>query len=139
MSERPRHLIVPEENYYYTKNHEWVCRDDKNSVTVGITYYAQDQLGEIVSWKLPQKGKSFDVGEVFGWVESNKNVSDLYMPVAGEVVEVNHSLSPDLLSDNPMDKGWLIRVEFSNEEDISSLLHPQEYRKLIEEEVKSVE
>ena len=81
--EVPRSMIIPEGNYYYTSTHEWVFIEDKNSVTVGITHYAQDSLGEIVSWKLPQKGQFFDKGQNFGWVESNKSVSDVYMPVSG--------------------------------------------------------
>ena len=137
--ETPRRLIIPEDNYYYTPTHEWIFMDDKNSITVGITYYAQDSLGEIVSWKLPQKGQFFEKAQPFGWVESNKSVSDIYMPVSGEVVEVNHSLTPSLISDKPMDEGWLVRVEISKEADLVSLLSPVAYRKLIEDEIKSLE
>ena len=137
--ETPRRLIIPEDNYYYTPTHEWIFMDDKNSITVGITYYAQDNLGEIVSWKLPQKGQFFEKAQAFGWVESNKSVSDIYMPVSGEVVEVNHSLTPSLISDKPMDEGWLIRVEIAREGELVSLLNPAAYRKLIEEEIKSLE
>ena len=137
--EIPRRLIVPEDNYYYTRTHEWVSLDDKNTITIGITYYAQDSLGEIVSWKLPQKGQFFEKAQPFGFVESNKSVSDIYMPVSGEVVEINHSLSPGLISDKPMDEGWLVRVEIAKEGELSSLLDPASYRKLIEEEIKSLE
>ena len=137
--ETPRRLIVPQDNYYYTPTHEWVCMDDKNSITIGITYYAQDSLGEIVSWKLPQKGQFFDKSQTFGWVESNKSVNDIYMPVSGEVVEVNYSLTPSLISDKPMDEGWLVRVEFSKESELASLLTPSAYKKLIEDEIKSLE
>ena len=137
--ETPRHLIIPEDNYYYTPTHEWVFMDDKNSITIGITYYAQDNLGEIVSWKLPQKGQYFEKGQAFGWVESNKSVSDIYMPVSGEIVEVNNSLTPSFLSDKPMDEGWLVRVEVAKEGEMVSLLNPFAYRKLIEEEIKSLE
>ena len=137
--ETPRRLIVPHDNYYYTSTHEWVGMDDKNSITIGITYYAQDSLGEIVSWKLPQKGQFFEKSQAFGWVESNKSVNDIYMPVSGEIVEVNHSLSPSLISDKPMDEGWLVRVEFSKENELSSLLTPSAYKKLIEDEIKSLE
>ena len=137
--ETPRRLIIPEDNYYYTPTHEWVFMDDKNSITVGITYYAQDSLGELVSWKLPQKGQFFEKAQPFGWVESNKSVSDIYMPVSGEVVEINHSLTPSLISDKPMDAGWLVRVEVAKEGELASLLHPSAYRKLIEEEIKNLE
>ena len=137
--ETPRHLIVPEDNYYYTKTHEWISLDDKNSITIGISYYAQDSLGEIVSWKLPQKGQYFEKGQSFGWVESNKSASDIYMPVSGEVVEINSSLTPGLISDKPMDEGWLIRVEIAKEGELASLLRPSVYRKILEEEIKDLE
>ena len=134
----PRRLIVPEDNYYYTRTHEWISLDDRNTVTIGITYYAQDRLGEIVSWKLPKKGQSFEKNQIFGLVESNKHVSDLHIPVSGEVVETNASLTPGLISDDPMGKGWLTRVEMSREGDLANLLDPIAYRKLIEEEIKNM-
>ena len=137
--ETHRRLIVPEDNYYYTKTHEWISLDDRNTVTIGITYYAQDRLGEIVSWRLPKKGQSFEKSQIFGLVESNKHVSDLYLPVSGEVVEVNGSLTPGLISDDPMRDGWLVRVEMSREGDLADLMDPASYRKLIEEEIKSLE
>ena len=137
--EIPRRLIVLEDNYYYTRTHEWISLDDKNTVTIGITYYAQDRLGEIVSWKLPKKGQSFEKRQIFGLVESNKHVSDLYLPVSGEVVEINGSLTPGLISDDPMRDGWLVRVEMSREGDLADLMVPAAYRKLIEEEIKSLE
>ncbi|MYE07400.1 MAG: glycine cleavage system protein GcvH [Oligoflexia bacterium] len=139
MEETPRRLIVPGDNYYYTKTHEWISLDDRNTVTIGITYYAQDRLGEIVSWKLPKKGQNFEKGHIFGLVESNKHVSDLYLPVSGEVVEINESLTPGIISDDPMEKGWLIRVEMSREGDLADLISPTAYKKLIEEEIKSLE
>ncbi len=137
--ETPRRLIVPEDNYYYTRTHEWISLDDRNTVTIGITYYAQDRLGEIVSWRLPKKGQSFEKRQIFGLVESNKHVSDLYLPVSGEVVEINGSLTPGLISDDPMRDGWLVRVEMSREGDLADLMDPASYRKLIEEEIKSLE
>ena len=137
--ETQRRLIVPGDNYYYTKTHEWISLDDRNTVTIGITYYAQDRLGEIVSWRLPKKGQSFEKSQIFGLVESNKHVSDLYLPVSGEVVEVNGSLTPGLISDDPMRDGWLVRVEMSREGDLADLMDPASYRKLIEEEIKSLE
>ena len=137
--ETPRRLIVMEDNYYYTRTHEWISLDDKNTVTIGITYYAQDRLGEIVSWRLPRKGQSLEKKQIFGLVESNKHVSDLYMPVSGEVVEINSSLTPGLISDDPMQDGWLVRVEMSREGDLADLLDPAAYRKLIEEEINSLE
>ncbi len=134
----PRRLIVPTDNFYYTSTHEWVSLEDKNTVTVGITHFAQDQLGEIVSWKLPQKGQILERTQVFGLVESNKHVSDLYVPVSGEVVEVNSSLSPGLISDSPMSEGWLIRIEMSRENDLTHLMDPAGYKKFIEKELKAL-
>lgn len=130
-----RALIVLKDSFYYTKSHEWVFQEDKNVVTIGITYFAQDQLGEIVNWKLPQKGQILDRKQVFGLVESNKHVSDLYTPVSGEVVEVNGSLTPSLISDQPMSEGWLIRIEMSRENDLTHLLDPDSYKKFIEKEM----
>ncbi len=138
-AETARRLIVPEDNRYYTKTHEWVSLDDRNSVTVGITYYAQDNLGEIVSWKLPKKGQFFEKGQSFGWVESNKSVSDVYMPISGEILEINSALSPGLISDHPMGKGWLVRAEVAKEGELKALLSPENYKKILEEEVKSLD
>ena len=134
----PRRLMVPTDSFYYTTTHEWVSLEDKNVVTVGITYFAQDQLGEIVSWKLPQKGQILERTQVFGLVESNKHVSDLYVPVSGEVVEVNSSLSPGLISDSPMSEGWLIRIEMSRENDLTHLMDPAGYKKFIEKELEEL-
>ncbi len=136
--ETPRSLLVPTDNFYYTKTHEWVSLDDRNTVTIGITYFAQDQLGEIVSWKLPKKGQMLERAQVFGLVESNKHVSDLYVPVSGEVVEVNSSLTPGLVSDHPMSEGWLIRIEMSRENDLTYLMDAASYKKFIEEELKDL-
>ena len=138
MEETPRHLLVPTDNFYYTKTHEWVSLEDKNMVTVGITYFAQDQLGEIVNWKLPHKGQMLERSQVFGLVESNKHVSDLYSPVSGEVVEVNSSLTPGLISDRPMHEGWLIRIEMSRESDLTHLIDPPTYKKFIQEELEKL-
>lgn len=138
IEETPRQLLVPADNFYYTTTHEWISLEDKNMVTVGITYFAQDQLGEIVSWKLPQKGQMLDRSQVFGLVESNKHVSDLYAPVSGEVVEVNGSLTPGLISDHPMSEGWLIRIEMSRESDLTHLIDPSAYKKLIQKELQQL-
>ena len=138
-TDTPRRLIVPADNFYYTKTHEWVSLEDRNMVTVGITYFAQDQLGEIVSWKLPRKGQMLERQQIFGLVESNKHVSDLFAPVSGEVVECNGSLTPGLISDNPMDEGWLIRIELSRENDLTYLMDPASYKKFIEKELQELE
>ena len=122
---------VPED-YYYTKDHEW-AQADENVVTVGITEFAQQSLGEIVYVELPEEGQKVSQGDPFGVVESVKAVSDLYAPVSGTVVEVNASLgdNPSVLNDNPMVDGWLIRIELDNEKELANLMRAPDYKKLI--------
>jgi glycine cleavage system H protein len=124
-------LAVPEE-LQYTKTHEWVRRED-DVATVGITEHAQDELGDVVFVELPEKGTSFGAGDAFGTVESVKAVSDLYAPVAGEVVEVNEALNdaPEKINEEPYGDGWIIRIRVSEEAD---LLSAEEYEKVLEEE-----
>lgn len=122
---------VPEE-YYYTKDHEW-AQVDENVVTVGITEFAQDTLGEVVYVELPEEGQKVTQGEPFGVVESVKAVSDLVAPVSGTVIEVNTSMvdNPGALNDDPMNDGWLIRIEMDTEKELASLMRAPDYRKLI--------
>ena len=124
-------MAVPEE-LQYTKTHEWVRRED-DVATVGITEHAQDELGDVVFIELPEKGASFGAGDAFGTVESVKAVSDLYAPVAGEVVEVNGALndSPEKINEEPYGDGWIIRLRVSEEGD---LLSAGDYQKVLEEE-----
>ena len=125
--------IIPED-FYYTKDHEW-AQVDENIVTIGITEYAQDALGEIVYVELPEEGAKVNQGESFGVVESVKAVSDLYAPVSGTVIEVNMSLSddPSVLNDDPMNDGWLMRIEMDSEKELANLVRAGEYKKLINE------
>src|ERR1041385_782252 len=118
---------VPEE-YYYTKDHEW-AQVDENVVTVGITEFAQDNLGEVVYVELPEEGQKVTQGEPFGVVESVKAVSDLIAPVSGTVVEVNEVLmdQPGSVNDDPYGDGWLIRIEMDSEKELSSLMTPTDY------------
>lgn len=124
-------IQVPED-YYYTKDHEW-AQADENVVTVGITEFAQQSLGEVVYVELPEEGQKVSQGDPFGVVESVKAVSDLYAPVSGTVIEVNSSLveNPSVLNDNPMVDGWLIRIELDNEKELANLLRSPDYKKLI--------
>jgi glycine cleavage system H protein len=124
---------VPED-YYYSKDHEW-AQVDENIVTVGVTEFAQQALGEIVYVELPEEGQKVNQGEPFGVVESVKAVSDLYAPVSGTVIEVNNSLTDDpaVLNDNPMNDGWLIRIEMDSEKELANLMRSTEYKKLIAE------
>ncbi len=121
---------TPEDNYY-TKDHEW-AQVDENIVTVGITDYAQDALGEVVYVELPEEGQKVTQNERFGVVESVKAVSDLFAPVSGTVIEVNQSLvdNPSPLNDDCYNDGWLIRIEMDTEKELAALVRAPEYRKM---------
>ena len=116
----------------YTKSHEWV-RAEGDTVTIGITDHAQEELGDVVFVELPDVGDTIGAGDSFGTVESVKAVSDLYSPVGGEVVEVNSSLenAPEKINDDPYGEGWIVKLSTSEEAD---LLSPEEYEKVVEEE-----
>jgi glycine cleavage system H protein len=115
----------------YTKDHEW-AHVDENVVSVGITEFAQDSLGEIVYIELPEEGQKVTQNEPFGVVESVKAVSDLFAPVSGTVVEVNDTLNdrPGYLNDDPYGNGWLIRIEMDSEKELATLMQPSDYEKL---------
>jgi len=120
------------EDYYYTKEHEW-AQVDENIVTIGITQYAQEQLGEVVYVELPEEGAKVTQGESFGVVESVKAASDLYSPVSGTVIEVNTALmdDPSGLNDDPMNEGWMMRIEMDTEKELANLMRVPDYKKLI--------
>ncbi len=122
------------EDYYYSKDHEW-AQVDENIVTVGITEFAQNSLGEIVYVELPEEGQKVTQGEPFGVVESVKAVSDLYSPVSGTVIEINQSLNedPTVLNDDPINDGWLVRIEMDTEKELANLMRAPDYKKLIAE------
>jgi glycine cleavage system H protein len=124
-------VSVPEE-LEYTRSHEWVRTED-DTATIGITDYAQEELGDIVYVELPEQGDTFDAGDSFGSIESVKAVSDLYTPVGGEVVEVNEALndSPEKINEDPYGEGWLVKLRVSEEGD---LLSASDYEQLLEEE-----
>jgi len=126
-----KNFNVPEE-YYYTKDHEW-AQVDENVVTVGITEFAQDALGEIVYVELPEEGQKVTQTEPFGVVESVKAASDLIAPVSGTVIEVNTSIvdDPGVLNDDPINNGWMIRIEMDSEKELASLMRAPDYKKLI--------
>jgi glycine cleavage system H protein len=113
----------------YVDSHEWV-RSEGGRARIGITDYAQDQLGDVVYVELPAPGKSFAKGAAFGSVESVKAVSELYIPIGGKVVEINAALenSPELVNTSPYDQGWMIVVEASQAEELKALLSVQTYR-----------
>ncbi|HSM89382.1 MAG TPA: glycine cleavage system protein GcvH [Desulfobacterales bacterium] len=113
----------------YVESHEWV-KEEGGRARIGITDYAQDQLGDIVFVELPAVGKSFSIGAPFGSVESVKAVSELYMPIAGKVVEINAALenSPETVNTSPYDQGWMIVVEPADAGELKGLLTVQAYR-----------
>ncbi len=125
-------MNVPEE-LQYTRSHEWVRTEDDTAI-IGITDYAQEELGDIVYIELPEHGDNFDAGDSFGTVESVKAVSDLYTPVGGEVVEVNEVLddSPEKINEDPYGDGWIVKLRVSDEG--TELLSASDYEQLLEEE-----
>ena len=118
----------------YTKEHEWVRVDDGVG-TVGITDYAQDELGDIVYVEMPAPGTSVKQSEKLGEIESVKAVSDLYAPVSGEVVEVNQEMNdhPELLNESPYEKGWLVRLRLADAAELEALLTAEQYDALVAE------
>ncbi|HWW54739.1 MAG TPA: glycine cleavage system protein GcvH [Acidimicrobiales bacterium] len=116
----------------YTSDHEWT-RADGNRVTIGITDYAQDALGDVVFVQLPEPGTAVDAGASFSEVESTKSVSDIYAPVSGTVVEVNNELSdaPQRLNEDPYGEGWICVIEVAEASTLDELLDAAGYRKLI--------
>jgi glycine cleavage system H protein len=131
---REAHMDFPED-LRYTREHEWARRKGKN-VVVGITDFAQDQLGDVVYVELPDLGDPVKKGESFGVVESTKAVSELFSPLTGKVVEVNDPLSdaPETINEDPYEEGWMIVVEPSDPKEIDALMDAKAYRAFVEEQ-----
>jgi len=127
--------MYPSENLY-SREHEWIRVEDDICV-LGITEFAQAELGEVVFVELPETGQVFDTGDELGTIESVKAVAEIYTPVAGEVVEVNEAVTddPELLNEDPHGEGWLIKLRFSSASDLKDLMNAEQY----EEYVKSGE
>ena len=119
-------------NLRYTKDHEWISIEG-NIATVGITDFAQGELGDIVYVDISSKGKTLAAEEVFGTIEAVKTVSDLFLPVAGTVTEINPALEaePELINTDPYGQGWIIKLTVSNPADIDSLLNAEAYSALV--------
>ena len=115
----------------YTKDHEWI-RLEGDIATVGITDFAQGELGDIVFVDIPTQGETLAAEEVFGSVEAVKTVSDLYLPIDGEVIEVNPAIDnqPDLVNSDPYGRGWMVRVKVASVADVEALMDSDAYRKL---------
>lgn len=120
------------QNLHYTKDHEWV-RIDGNTATVGITDFAQRELGDIVYVEVETVGKKLNAGDVFGTVEAVKTVSDLYLPLSGTVNEINDQLSnaPELVNTDPYGEGWMIKMTIDNAGDTNSLMDAAAYEQLV--------
>lgn len=120
------------ENLVYTKDHEWV-KVEGDTAYVGITDFAQKELGDIVYVDIPTVGKSVNQNDVFGTVEAVKTVSDLFMPVSGEVLELNATLdgAPEQVNSDPYGNGWMIKVKMSNASEIGGLMSAADYKTLI--------
>jgi len=123
------------EDYYYTKDHEWI-RVDGDTGTVGITDHAQNSLGDVVYVDLPTAGASFDAGAAFGSVESVKAVSELYLPIGGEIVESNTALadSPELVNEDPHGNGWMVKIAIRDAAELSGLMRAADYEEYAKEE-----
>ena len=119
------------ENLLYSKEHAWL-QVDCTIGTIGITEFAQSELGEIVYVELPRVGQSFKADEIFGSVEAVKTTSDLFMPVSGKVIDVNSELTkePELVNSDPFLKGWMIKIEISNPPETNQLLNAEVYQEL---------
>jgi glycine cleavage system H protein len=117
----------------YTPDHEWINIENHQAAVVGITHHAQDALGDVVFVDLPEVGRSYTKGEVAGVVESVKAAADLYMPVSGEVVEVNEALraDPALANSDPLAKGWFFKVRVAKTEELAQLMDPPAYEQLL--------
>jgi len=124
--------MYPDE-YFYTKDHEWV-KIEKQTGTVGITDFAQKQLGDVVYVELPQKGSKLEFHQSMGVIESVKAVSDIYSPVSGEVEEINQELNdnPELVNEDPHGKGWIIKMKIKDETEVEKLMSASDYEKFLE-------
>ncbi|WP_110656147.1 glycine cleavage system protein GcvH [Salinicola halimionae] len=126
MSEIPNNLL-------YTDSHEWVLDNGDGTVTVGITDHAQEALGDVVFVELPEAGRELDAGDEFGVIESVKAASDLFSPLAGEIVEVNEALedSPETVNDSPYSDGWILKLQLADQGDLESLMSAEAYSDLV--------
>lgn len=122
-------------NVFYTEDHEWVEVLEENKIRIGITDFAQDELGDIVYVDLPEVGDEFDAGDEFGTVESVKSVSEVLTPFAGIIITVNDLVDdePEMVNDDPMGEGWFIEVEVDEAIDTSELMNKEEYEAFIAE------
>ena len=126
-------MNIPD-NIKYTKDHEWL-KIEGNEALIGITDFAQNELGDIVFIEVETEGETLDKEEVFGTIEAVKTVSDMFMPVSGEVIEFNAELEdkPELINQDPYGEGWIIKINITNTDEIDDLLSAEEYKEIIEQ------
>ena len=120
------------DNLLFTKEHEWV-RIENGIAVIGITDFAQSELGDIIFIELPDKGEKFDANDVFGTIEAVKTVADLFMPLSGEIIDINTNIedSPENVNNSPYEEGWIAKVKISDKIDFSKLLSYEDYKQLI--------
>tara|TARA_B110000438_G_scaffold131446_1_gene127571 strand:+ start:274 stop:654 length:381 start_codon:yes stop_codon:yes gene_type:complete len=120
------------DNHLFTKEHEWLIVDG-DIATIGITDFAQGELGDIIFIELPSVGDCFVSEEVFGTIEAVKTVADLFMPIKGDIIEINDEIedNPDYVNSSPYEKGWIAKIKISNTSDLGNLLNHEDYKKLI--------
>ena len=125
--------MYPEE-YRYSENHEWIRVEDDTAV-LGITDFAQSELGEVVYVELPALGATFDAGDEIGSVESVKAVVEIYTPVSGEIVEINDAVAeaPEVINEDPHGEGWLVRIRMSNADEVDGLMDAERYREFADQ------
>jgi glycine cleavage system H protein len=120
-------------DYLYTKDHEWIQLHDDGTATIGITDYAQESLGDITFVEFPELGATLEIGDTFGVVESVKAASDLYMPLGGEVIEINEEVdsAPELVNQQAFTQGWLLKIRLTDDSQVADLMKPAAYAELI--------
>lgn len=120
-------------DYLYSEEHEWI-KVDGDVGTVGITDFAQNELGEVVYFEAPEAGQSFEAGDEFGSIESVKAVSSIYSPVSGEIVEVNETVDegPEIVNDDPHGNGWLVKIRLSSPDQLEGLMNAEQYQAFLE-------
>jgi glycine cleavage system H protein len=132
-NEKPQETMTFPEELKYTKDHEWIRFEGDDTATVGVTDFAQHELGDIVYVDITTVGQTIEEGEIFGSVEAVKTVSDLFIPVSGEILEFNDELeaSPELVNEDPYGKGWMVRIKITGS--TNDLLSVEAYKELIGE------
>ncbi len=124
--------MINQSNLLFTKDHEWLDIDG-NEAKIGITNFAQSELGDIIFVELPEIGDTFSKGDVFGTIEAVKTVADLFMPISGEVISVNDNIEdePELINSKPFNEGWIIKIKINDQSEKDSLLNENKYNELI--------